>query len=166
MNTNELFNILLQDKFTSLLHPSVVPIDHFDPITEKKPSVCIINTDPCDEPGSHWVAVFIKSNSEAELFDSYGLLSLSEELVTKLKTFSHVEFNTTTLQGFSTVCGQYCLVYLLLRSRGFSLKKIVKLLSIVTITEERDHIIGEVINLTYHGLLQQKHPVVDVSFLK
>ena len=115
--------------------------------------VCIINTDPCDEPGSHWVAVFIKINSEADIFHSYGLLSLNEDLVTKLKFFSHVEFNTTTLQGFSTVCGQYCLVYLLLRSRGFSLKKIVKLLSIVTITEERDHIIGEVINLTYHELL-------------
>ena len=83
-----------------LLHPSIVPIDHFDPITEKKPSVCIINTDPCDEPGSHWVAVFIKSNSETEPPHSYGLLSLNEDLVTKLKFFSHVEFYTTKLQGY------------------------------------------------------------------
>ena len=106
-----------------LLHPSVVPIDHFDPITEKKPSVCIINTDPCDEPGSHWVAVFIKSHSETEFFDSYGLLSLNEDLVTKLKFFSHVEFYTTKLQGFSTVCEEYCLVYLSLRSKGFLCRK-------------------------------------------
>ena len=115
MNTKELFNILLQDN-SLLLHPSVVPIDHFDPITEKKPSVCIINTDPCDEPESHRVAIFIKSNSETEPFHSYGLLSLNEELITKLKCFSHVEFNTTKLQGFSTVCEEYCIVDLILHS--------------------------------------------------
>ena len=106
-----------------LLHPSVEPIDHFDLITEKKPSVCIINTDPCDEPGSHWVAVFIKSNSETEPPHSYGLLSLNEELSAKLKFFSHVEFNTTTIQGFSTVCEEYCLVNLSQRSKGCLCRK-------------------------------------------
>ena len=147
-----------------LLHPSVVPIDHFDPITEKKPSVCIINTDLCDEPGSHWVAVFIKSNSETEPFHSYELLSLNEELGAKLKFFSHVEFYTTKLQGFSTVCEEYCLVHLSLRSRRFFLQKIVKLLSIVTVTVERHHVIGVVMNLTYHEPLREKYQVVDVTF--
>ena len=97
-----------------LLHPPVVPIDHFDPITEKKPSAGIINTDPCDEPGSHWVAVFIKSNSEAELFDSWTSF---------FKCFSHVEFNTTKLQGFSTACEEYCLFYLSQRSKGCLCRK-------------------------------------------
>ena len=106
-----------------VLHPSVLPIDHFDPITAEKSSVCIINTDPCDEPRSNWVAVFIKSNSETEFIDSYGLLFLNEELIAKLKFFSHVEFYTTKLQGFSTVCEEYCLVYLSLCSRRFFCRK-------------------------------------------
>ena len=110
------------------------------------------------------MAVFIKSNSETEPFHSYELLSLNEELGAKLKFFSHVEFYTTKLQGFSTVCEEYCLVHLSLRSRRFFLQKIVKLLSIVTVTVERHHVIGVVMNLTYHEPLREKYQVVDVTF--
>ena len=44
------------------------------------------------------------------------------------------------------------------------MQKIVKLLSIVTVTEERHHVIGVVMNLTYHEPLREMYQVVDVTF--
>ena len=33
----------------------------------------VLNTDPADEPGEHWVAVYIHEDGKGEYFDSYGM---------------------------------------------------------------------------------------------
>ena len=33
----------------------------------------VLNKDPADEPGEHWVAVYINEDRKGEYFDSYGM---------------------------------------------------------------------------------------------
>ena len=83
---------------------------------------CIVNTDPSNKPGTHWVAFFMeKSNkqisSTLEFFDSYGLHPSAYSFNV---TNFNIIYNKETLQSISSnVCGHYCMLYLYLRSLYF-----------------------------------------------
>ena len=76
-----------------------------------------MNTDPASKPGSHWVAVYIDSNKRGEYFDSYGRRPGIPALVQLLnKNCRSWEYNQQPVQGlFSSVCGHYCVYFLLQR---------------------------------------------------
>ena len=38
----------------------------------KFPCGFVANTDPSDEPGTHWIAFYFPSKQKGEFFDSYG----------------------------------------------------------------------------------------------
>ena len=40
---------------------------------EIRPWCLILNTDPKDKPGTHWLALFASRNGPLEVFDSFGL---------------------------------------------------------------------------------------------
>ena len=95
------------------------------PRKHTKPAAFIANTDVSGGGGVHWVAFFIPERGKPEYFDSYGLDTFIE---------GHLDFiarskktwltNKKLLQGLrSKVCGQYCLVYLICRMRGYSMKQ-------------------------------------------
>ena len=97
--------------------------------------VCfIVNTDPHDQPGKHWLAFYYDSkNRVLEYFDSFGFpLKLygtvkSTLSVRKLKI---VDINSRNcLQAAeSSVCGYYCVLYLHWRMKSKSaLSKLEKL---------------------------------------
>lgn len=97
----------------------------------KKPAAFIANTDNHDQGGTHWIAFFIPEKGKPEYFDSYGLFSFTDG---HLKFMSNVSKswinNKMCLQSLtSKVCGQYCLVFLITRMRGFSLKQFQSLFS-------------------------------------
>ena len=41
--------------------------------SERRPFALVLNTDPRDKPGQHWLAIFGPFNKPIELFDSFGL---------------------------------------------------------------------------------------------
>jgi len=87
----------------------------------------IINTDPRQLPGKHWIAMYINERGVLEAFDSYGNLpSLYSPYIKRfMDTFKRRLINTKRIQGSETrVCGQYCLFYLLCRCKGYSMKEI------------------------------------------
>lgn len=89
----------------------------------------IVNTDPHQLPGKHWIACYIKNNV-LETFDSYGHSPgiLSPFIKRYMNTFERTLNNTKRLQSSETrVCGQYCFFYLMCRCRGFSMKDITNL---------------------------------------
>ncbi|KAK3741851.1 hypothetical protein QZH41_018850 [Actinostola sp. cb2023] len=56
------------------LHPSflgVFPADRL-PSTRRPGTGLIANTDLSDQPGTHWVAMYLDDDGQAEFFDSYG----------------------------------------------------------------------------------------------
>lgn len=87
---------------------------------------CIVNSDPSDKPGTHWVAFFMNKSQQIEdnrpileFFDSYGLPP-STYSFDHISSAFNVLSNKYSLQSYSsTVCGHYCLFYLYLRSLVF-----------------------------------------------
>ncbi|KAJ8031120.1 hypothetical protein HOLleu_27741 [Holothuria leucospilota] len=93
------------------------------------PQAFIANTDEADSPRSHWVAMYF-DNKGTDFFDSFG--RSPEECSPYFKPFlkkhtkNLVRENERRLQGLiSTVCGQYCLFFLLHRCRNISMDTIV-----------------------------------------
>ena len=86
----------------------------------------VVNTDPSTAPGEHWVAMFF-NNLRSEFFDSYGLHPIVCGLTDFLDSHSSSwTYNSKTLQSLiSEVCGHYTVYYILFRSRGCSLSKIL-----------------------------------------
>lgn len=90
----------------------------------------IVNTDPAYLCGRHWVAFCLNQNNELQCFDSYGKspATYSVHLRLFMLLFSKIVKPFQQLQGSnSNVCGQYCLLYLMCRCRGFSMKEVYHL---------------------------------------
>lgn len=83
----------------------------------------IVNTDPHDEPGMHWVALWT-DNDECEMFDSFSLPLIAYELAEPLKQWieRHYHICTSNAQSVQAVtsqtCGYYALFYLIVKSKG------------------------------------------------
>ena len=99
------------------------------PKTMQIKSGFIANTDPHQQPGKHWIAFFY-DNGVLECFDSYGHSPdiYSVHLGQFMRTFYKIKVNKKRIQSNDTVvCGQYCLFYLMCRSRGYSMDEIVNI---------------------------------------
>ena len=115
----QIHRILSQDRYTAPVFRGVFPSDK---IPALKNGAYVINTSPSHEATGHWVAIW-KTSNNAEYFDSYGRQPIPS-IKRKLKAYTH---NTVALQSpLSAVCGQYCIYYLLHRSRGTSLYSMLK----------------------------------------
>jgi hypothetical protein len=56
MNSLQIMNILKNDPFTKTAFTDVLPSNRLPREIRKRPRGYILNTDPSDKPGSHWVA--------------------------------------------------------------------------------------------------------------
>lgn len=76
------------------------------------PLCFIVNTDPVNKPGEHWVAVYADSKSSVEFFDSYGLPVTAYPHIRGLQNTR--SYNTVSLQSLlSQTCGHFCIYFLL-----------------------------------------------------
>jgi hypothetical protein len=90
----------------------------------------ILNTHTHDKPGEHWLAFFYNCNTNMlEYFDSFGLeLGAYASVHSSLDECNLLTLTTTVntsgmLQSpYSTVCGQYCMMYLYWRSRHYNIQ--------------------------------------------
>ena len=101
------------------------------PIIKTFPSSVIINTDPSHLAGRHWIAFYFDDKKKCTFFDSYGNNPSVFNLNSYLKQFSiELEFNKQRLQGLtSSSCGHYCIFFIRLISRGYSLDEIIQYFS-------------------------------------
>ena len=78
----------------------------------------VINTDPHDKPGAHWVCVY-SVPPVVEYFDSYGMKPYFPEILNFIeRQQAHPVWNPYTYQALNTtVCGQYCVYFLLQRHK-------------------------------------------------
>ena len=107
--------------------------------------MCIVNTDPSTRPGTHWFVVDNTSHTAPFIFDSCGTKSPTYRHHIWVQRFGAVTNASSVLQGPTTnVCGDYCLIYILLRFSGHSPQNITKLIQELTPhTHARDHIVRE-----------------------
>lgn len=129
MNTLEIWNALGSNKYTKKYFKGVFPLDRIPRIISKRPALLVVNTDKSNRPGRHWVAIYLPSKGNPEYFDSYGLKPIHKEFIKffKRQNFTKILHNEMQLQDFlSTVCGQYCCVYLLNRAKNKTLQQFIK----------------------------------------
>jgi hypothetical protein len=84
----------------------------------------IVNTDPKDKPGEHWVAIFKDKSGYCEYFDPFGLPPLFAEFIQFLNENSSIgiKWSQIQLQCVECItCGYYCVEYIKFRCNNFSL---------------------------------------------
>lgn len=126
MNTRQVSNVLKNDDVVSSTFLGVFPIDRL-PLVNYKPASLVVNLDPSNKPGSHWVCMYFDKRGRCDYFDSYGLEpndTLREYIFQNAVRLRH---NTNCVQRILTsTCGQMCIYFLIWRCRGLSMKMIMK----------------------------------------
>ena len=129
MDTKAILHIVQSSSKLKDVFIGVFPSDRLPKKIKKYPIALIVNVDDHTQPGSHWLAVFIDRYHCGEFFDSYARHpSMYNEKFVKFlnKHCKEWVFNEKPLQSYwSTVCGQYCLFYLLNKVKGMSLRSIL-----------------------------------------
>ena len=99
---------------------------------EIRPWCLILNTDPKDKPGTHWLALYAPLASRFELFDLFGFSPIMYRLDVLDPLHSSYSFQSPS----TSVCGQYCIVYIYLCSHNYSLYDIVDVLTDISNRDE------------------------------
>ena len=73
MNTFQLAQVLTKDPFTKGSFSGVYACDVSSSIEiNKYPKSFVVNTDPMELPGNHWIAIHFHEHMKGEFNDSYG----------------------------------------------------------------------------------------------
>jgi len=101
-----------------------VPCDRLPrTVPQEGPTAYIVNTDPHDKPGFHWIALWA-DRDKCEIMDSYGLpldtYGTSEPIQAWLdRHFKYQIHHGKSLQSlFSQSCGDYALMFLIDLAEG------------------------------------------------
>ena len=131
MNSLEILNILKSDAFTKTVFTDVLPSDRLPGRIQTRPRGFIVNTDPADKPGTHWLVIFITTDGKGEFWDPFaqrpGFYSpnFTPFLNKHCSTFT---WNRKALQAASSdVCGQYALFFALHRCRHIPMTTIANM---------------------------------------
>ena len=116
---------------------------------KNKPRAYIVNTDPHDKPGQHWIALWTQNNV-CEVMNSYGLpldmypqAKPLKEWV--MKHWKYVVTNGRSVQGLhSQTCGHYALLYLKLKAQGGTLQDFLSYFSRYD-RVKNDHKVGAIL---------------------
>ena len=134
MNTSQLLCVLNCNTFLKYIERNVLAADQLPKASlQHFPSAFIVNTDISSMEGKHWVAFYFDEYKNGEFFDSYGKppQSYKQAFLNFLTKNAHkYQFNDKKLQNDrSTVCGEYLVLYLLCKARGYTMREIVDRLS-------------------------------------
>ena len=108
--------------FDPLMCPyAVVAKDRLPDIVSTYPSAFVCNTHDSDQPGEHRIAMYV--DECGDYFDPYGLEPEHSEFTNFMnKHCSEWSSNDRIYQSpISTVCGQYCVAFLMFRCRNVSM---------------------------------------------
>ena len=129
LNNLQLDHLARSQPKLSRVFYGTVPCDRLPrTLPHEGPTACIVNTDPHDEPGKHWIAIWTEGNV-SEIMDSYGLslevYGTTDPIVEWLnRHFKYQLHNGKSLQSlFSQSCGYYALMYLIDRAEGRSMQQ-------------------------------------------
>ena len=129
MNTNDIIGLLAKRCKDNFL--GVFPCDRLPQrLPPRRPLLLVCNTDPHDEPGEHWIVIYVGANSNGEYFDSLGATAplIFKPFLDKhcAKWCSNVMQTQSVLSKF---CGHYCVFYCLFKCLDYSLSDILNCFS-------------------------------------
>ena len=119
MNNFQLAQVLMNNPFTKGSFAGVYACDQLSSIEiDEYPKSIVVNTDPMELPGTHWIAIYFNEQMKGESFDSYGKHPIHyNKYFLDFMNRNAVEWiwehNKIQLQSaFTTVCEQYCIYFL------------------------------------------------------
>ena len=132
MNTKQLWCALSLNAKTSYFFDGIYSKDTFnDYEIKEKSSFIICNTDPSDKPGEHWILFFCNENESVDFYDSLGRdityygTEFYNFVTKKISNGWHYCKERTQPIGTS-LCGEYCMYYVLMKCTGYEMSKIIK----------------------------------------
>ena len=132
MNTKQLWCALSLNAKTSYFFDGIYSKDTLNDYEMKeKPGFIICNTDPSDKLGEHWVVFFCNENGSVDFYDSLGrdITYYGTEIynfVTKKISNGWYYCKERTQPIGTSLCGEYCMYYVLMKCIGYEMSKIIK----------------------------------------
>lgn len=131
MDSAHIFSLLKNDhdvddsNFLGVFASDMIPLSALS-----FPCCFVANTKPSSHSGEHWIAVIKSSKNEGYYFDSYGMPPTNfPEIAMVLEPCVEWNYNSKQLQSLlTTVCGQYCVFFILHIARGLTPNQIVSFL--------------------------------------
>ena len=118
MNEVAIKKILSTDRYSKDCFLGVFARDELPNIKEY-PTCFIFNSKPRTHEGEHWLAIHYDKNKNAIFFDSYGMHPEYYNLEKYLEITSRDwTYNKTRLQGSSSYCGYYAMLFLICKTRN------------------------------------------------
>ena len=105
MREEQLRETLRRHRVTGQYFEDVYPCDLLPSLRPGK--AYVVNTQPQDQPGEHWFALYRKPNGEVRYMDSYG--AHPPAFLGRYK----LTFTEDRYQGMQPFCGLYCLLFVL-----------------------------------------------------
>ena len=129
MNANELRKVLAINWRVRREFRGVYPSDRLPKfIVNGQAHAFIINTDPHNKPGEHWVALYITSFGKCIYFDSFGIPPFIPAIQNFISRNSlNMTYNRLVLQPFSSLkCGLYCIYFIYKMCYGYGLYELLQ----------------------------------------
>ena len=125
METDHISRLLARDPL--MCYYELVAKDTLPEVVSTYPSAFVCNTHDSDQPGELWVAMYV--DEIGDYFDPYGQKPQHAEFTNFMnKHCSLWSPHDHILQSpISTVCGQYCVAFLMFRCRNISMHAFVRL---------------------------------------
>ena len=163
MDSNQLRQVMASDRMGKVFFRGVFASDQAKKQTVNKlPSGYIFNTDPSDKSGTHWVSVYIDENRIGEFFCSYGQSPGTYNFETWIEqNTTSWDYNKKRFQAdSSSVCGHYCLFYLLHRFRKIPLRSLQDMFTV-------DYALNDtLVNNFISERFDIDTPIVDLNMIK
>ena len=84
--------------------------DNLPKITKK--GAYVINLDEYENTGTHWIALFIKTN-EVIYFDSFGIEHIPKEINKFIGSNKNIKANIFRIQAYDSImCGYFCIEFI------------------------------------------------------
>ena len=135
MNTIELANVMSKlirnGQFLGVFPSDLLPRERCS-----VPLSLIVNTDPSNKPGQHWVAIHVFKDRTGYFFDSFGNPPDSNLFPASIMNFfktncTFVSSSARAVQSrTSDACGHHCVFFLYNVSRGRSYQCLMKMYSV------------------------------------
>ena len=93
--------------------------DNLPKITKK--GAYVINLDEYENTGTHWLALFVKTN-EVIYFDSFGIEQIPKEINKFIGSIKKIKANIFRIQTYdSIICGYFCIEFINYMLKGKTL---------------------------------------------
>lgn len=145
MNTLDITRALADNKVTKTVFRGVFPADTLPRLNvtdrvDLLPAAYVANCSNAVDNGSHWIAFYREKPDVIEIFDSYGkpVDTYNKNLLSIIPEGTAIVQQSQQLQQTeSTVCGQYCLFFILKRAFGISYKQLIHLFTDNLLTNDK-----------------------------